>query len=263
MSEPRRFTHTEMVMGTAFCFDVRLPEENDASSPSPLEVVSACGQWLHRANSIFTTYEPSSWVSRLGRGEVDAADGPPELADVIGLCHRLKGTTKGWFDPWGGPEHSFDPSGLVKGWAAQHVSEMLTAAGFIRHCINAGGDVVARGRPAGRKGWGVGVIHPLRRHGLCAVIEVCNESVATSGTAERGHHIWRPDGAAASQLACVTVVHPDMVIADVYATAAFAMGPEAPLWLETVGTDALVVYPDGRQWSSPGFARRRTWPLEH
>jgi FAD:protein FMN transferase len=68
--------------------------------------------------------------------------------------------------------------------------------------------------------------------------------VATSGTAARGAHVLDPrtgepggDG-----LLSVTVVAPDLLWADVYATAAFARGPGCDAWLATLsGTTSLVV----------------------
>ncbi len=136
------------------------------------------------------------------------------------------------------------------------------AAGFTQHCVNAGGDVVARGYPRPGERWGVGINHPLVRNALCAVVEVSDQAVATSGTAERGAHVWRPiDSSPALQLASVTIVGPDLSTADVYATAAFAMGLDAPKWIEDLdGIDAYIVDAGGHEWSTPGFSRRRTWP---
>ncbi|WP_199814137.1 hypothetical protein [Streptomyces sp. NRRL F-5135] len=42
--------------------------------------------------------------------------------------------------------------------------------------------------------------------------------------------------------------------ADAYATAAFAMGPAARNWLETLdGHEGMGVLPDGRSWRTRGF----------
>ena len=52
---------------------------------------------------------------------------------------------------------------------------------------------------------------------------------------------------AARDLASVTMIGPSLTRADSYATAAFAMGPKAVSWTETIqGYEALVVHPDGR-----------------
>ena len=73
-------------------------------------------------------------------------------------------------------------------------------------------------------------------------------AVATSGTAERGRHLWdgrtgRPAGA----LASVTVLGPHLTWADALATAAFALGDDGPDWIEELeGYEAVAVDPRGR-----------------
>ena len=59
---------------------------------------------------------------------------------------------------------------------------------------------------------------------------------------------------AAIPLIAVTIVGPELISADAYATAAFAMGAAAPKWLENLaGYESLVISPDGRGWSTLGF----------
>jgi len=84
--------------------------------------------------------------------------------------------------------------------------------------------------------------------------------VATSGTAERGAHIWDPrTGRPASALVQVTVVGPNLTWADGYATAAMALGPQAYAWLTGLagrtGYEGLVVDRGRRVWWTPGMAR--------
>jgi thiamine biosynthesis lipoprotein len=54
-------------------------------------------------------------------------------------------------------------------------------------------------------------------------------AVASSGTAERGEHIWNPKIGEvwANQLGQVTVVSKELITADIWATALFASGDQA------------------------------------
>jgi thiamine biosynthesis lipoprotein len=57
------------------------------------------------------------------------------------------------------------------------------------------------------------------------------------------------------------VVGPELTTTDAYATAALAMGADAPGWLEGLdGYEAQVVSEQGRGWSTPGF-KRLEWQL--
>ena len=73
-------------------------------------------------------------------------------------------------------------------------------------------------------------------------------AVATSGTAERGLHIWNPRTYefAENELIQVTVIADDLIKADVWATAAFAEGVDAVARLNRVpNLEALFVLRDG------------------
>jgi thiamine biosynthesis lipoprotein len=148
-----------------------------------------------------------------------------------------------------------DPSGYVKGWSVQVASDRLVEAGSVHHCLNAGGDVRMRGRPAPGQEWRVGIRHPWQADKLCWVLTGTDFAVATSGTYERGHHVVDPHtGKPATALRSVTVVGPDLGIADGYATAALAMGMPGLDWLATLaGYESGVVTEDGLSFRSNRF----------
>ena len=112
-----------------------------------------------------------------------------------------------------------------------------------------------RGAPGPDGPWHVGVRHPLQRDAYCATLSLGEGAVATSGTYERGPHVLNPfTGKPAIELVSATVVGPDLTVADAYATAALVMGGQAPAWLSRLtGYEALIIGPDGRGWSTPGW----------
>src|SRR3954470_11533486 len=101
--------------------------------------------WLRAVDATFSTYRSDSEISRLDRGEIALADCRPEVDEVLSRCLALERATGGYFSVR--PAGRLDPSGLVKGWAGDGAAQRLASAGATRFCINAGGDVVARGRP--------------------------------------------------------------------------------------------------------------------
>jgi thiamine biosynthesis lipoprotein len=241
--------HVEHVMGMAVTIDIR---DDRADAAALVEDVVA---WLHAVDATFSTYKPGSAISRLGRGELALDDTPDDVRWVLAQCESLRRRTGGFFDAC--VAGSLDPSGFVKGWAVEVASARLRAGGSLRHCINAGGDVRACGEPAPGRPWLVGIAHPLVAGALCAVIPVRDGAVATSGTAERGAHVFDPHtGKAALDLASVTVAGPDLAQADAFATAALAMGFGAPAWLATLdGYEAYAVDAGGREWATLGWPR--------
>jgi FAD:protein FMN transferase len=228
-----------------------MPIELDC--PPGLDVEPAFA-WLQEVDATFSTYRADSEISRLERGELTLAGCRPEVDEVLTRCLELERVTDGYFSVRAGGR--LDPSGFVKGWAVAGAAARLAAPSL---CINAGGDVLARGRPAPERPWRVGIRHPLRRDKLAAVLAVEDLAVATSGEYERGGHILDPHtGRPPTGLLSVTIVGPDLGTADAYATAAFAMGAAGPAWTATLdGYDALCISSDERVLLTPGFARHR------
>jgi thiamine biosynthesis lipoprotein len=204
-------THVEHVMGTAVRFVA------DAK-PGPGEIDRAVA-WLHWVDRTFSIYRENSEIMRLRRGELD--DPHHEVGWVLDRCLGLQIRTEGAFDHR--IEDALDPSGYVKGWAIQRAADLLAAGGLERFYIDAGGDIAMRGR------FVVGIRNPRTPEVPMLALDLEDTAIATSGTYERGEHIWgdHPGG-----LASVSVVGPDLGIADAIATALFAAGGDNAAWLE-------------------------------
>jgi FAD:protein FMN transferase len=239
--------HVEHCMGTVFSIDVRGPGVDQSA-------ITSVVRWLHWVDNVFSTYQPSSQINRIARGELSIDDCAPEVGQILARCEELNVETDGYFTCY--PDGVLDPSGLVKGWAIQRASEMLTAAGSINHCVNGGGDVQCAGNSQAGQPWRIGITDPLHPGGFAGVIAGHDLAVATSGSAERGAHIWSPDGPESmAELVSVTLAGHQLASIDAYATAAYAMGAHARDWIERRSDcHGLVVYADGSRWSSPTFA---------
>lgn len=206
----RRTTHT---MGMIISLDI--PASN---SPSDFEKVFA---ELDRIDEKFSTYKPASEVSRYSRGELEENELSKELKEVIKACKDWDKKTSGHFSAWYGG--SFDPSGYVKGWAIKRAGDIIKKLGYKTFCIGAGGDILANSD--GERKWNIGIQDPKNRKKILDVLSISNGAVATSGTYERGEHILNPKtGQPANELLGITVTGPDIITADILATAAFVVG---------------------------------------
>jgi FAD:protein FMN transferase len=245
----------EPVMGTVVSFDVR-----DADL-GPDEIHDALGTaiaWLHEVDARFSPFLPQSEVSRLADGTLAETDAHPDVGAVLAMCDDLDVDSLGAFDAraWS-PDGRLDPSGFVKGWSVQLAADRLVAARLRSFAINAGGDIVARGRPAALDAWRVGIRHPDHADQVAAVLWVTDRAVATSGAYERGDHIRDPRTEdAPSALRSVTVVGPDLTWADAYATTAFVMGLDGLGWVTGhPGYDAYAITADNRVVWTEGIDR--------
>jgi thiamine biosynthesis lipoprotein len=242
-------------MGMAIDIDIR----DDLPVRDLQEILDDAFGWLRWVDETFSTYRPESQVSRVGRGELALEDCDPRLREVLDRCEELRGLTDGYFDVRASPGGALDPSGLVKGWAVELASERAARAGAANHCINAGGDVRVRGVPEPGTPWRVGIVHPLDPRALTMVVALSDGAVATSGLYERGLHVFDPHThRPATELGSVSVIGPSLTLADAYATAALAMGTDAPVWLSGLeGYESLVIDAGGHAWWSAGFPAYR------
>jgi thiamine biosynthesis lipoprotein len=236
----------EPVMGTVITVDVR-----DADMPeSAMDAVFA---WFHDVDETFSTFRPDSEISRLSRGELREHECSSDVREVLALCEEVRVCSYGSFNIRRGGE--IDPLGLVKGWSAERASTMLEVAGARNFFINAGGDVVVRGRPEPGRAWRLGIRHPEQADRVAAVLAIRDVAVATSGTYERGKHIVDPcTGSPPTGLLSMTVVGPSLTFADAYSTAAFVMGERGAAWVAGIeGYDALAITNQRRTVWTPGL----------
>jgi FAD:protein FMN transferase len=235
------------VMGMPVTVDVRAESDGDEANAA-LDAVFA---ELVRIDEAYSPFRADSLVGRANAGTLDLARADGELAEIVRLCRDYEAATDGYFSAWQGER--FDPSGFVKGWSIGRARRILDARGFMHYVVDAAGDVYARGERAPGEPWRVGIRHPVERDTVVRVVLARDLAVATSGTYEKGAHIYDPHtGRPATDLLSLTVVGPDIVEADVLATAAFAMGPAAIDFIERrAGYESYAIDPALRAtWTS-------------
>jgi thiamine biosynthesis lipoprotein len=204
-------------MGTVFSFAF-------GAAPDP-QLLSRIERELDRIDRVFSPFRPDSETSRLARTG-SRSPSSADMAAVLALCEWASALTDGWFEPC----HSgrFDPTGIVKGWAVQRVGRLLADAGSTRHAINGGGDVLVVADPDEDEPWRIGVSDG---HSLAATLRAHNLAIATSGNAQRPGEIVDPfTGRPALRVLALTVIGPEIVLADALATAAVARGTADPGW---------------------------------
>ncbi|PUA83051.1 FAD:protein FMN transferase [Nocardioides currus] len=206
---------------------------------------------LDAADAMFSRHRDDSWVTLLNRGLVDLADAPALAREVLALAEDARLASGGAFDVRrrdAAGRMALDTDGVVKGWAVQRAAAHLQALPGTDVCLGGGGDLVCWTADPDGEPWQIGIEDPHDPTSLVARVPVRRGGVATSGTAHRGDHVVDGrTGRAPADVASVTVLAPDLVGADIDATAAFARGADAAAWLRLrPGRGGLVVWTDGR-----------------
>lgn len=234
------------VMGMPVTVDVPEPGVGDP-------VVEEVYADLRMVDRLFSPFLPDSAVSKINRGELRPEDAGELVRVVLELCERYERATDGYFTAWNGDR--IDPSGLVKGWAIDRACSILDRRAFANYLVDAGGDVMARGTSGAGAPWRVGIRHPVERTKVARVVLARDLAVATSGTYEKGQHVRDPHtGRSATDVVSLTVVGPDILEADVYATAALAMGRRGLAFIERLARfEGYAIFPDLRAGWTSGF----------
>jgi thiamine biosynthesis lipoprotein len=216
-------------MGLPVSIHLRGPRVRERDTEA---AVAAAFAGLRAVDELFSTWRPDSQVSQLRRGDRGMESCDPLVREVADLCEMARSRTAGAFSaflPDDTGAQRFDPTGLVKGWAADRAAAVLDGIAGHAYCLNAGGDVVVGGRDAGEgdRRWRVGIEDPRDRSQIAEVVELTSGAVATSGTAARGDHLIDPTtGRPVAHDGSVSVVGPTLVWADAWATALFVGPPD-------------------------------------
>lgn len=153
-----------------------------------------------------------------------------------------------------------DLSGIAKGFGVDELARCLDSLDIVNYLVGIDGEMRARGAKPGGEPWAVAVEKPLRGiRDVMGVLELTDMAIATSGDYRHffevgGQHVahtMHPASGAPVRncLAAVTVLAPDCMRADAWATALMVSGEVAgPRLAQAQGLQALFVVREGESW---------------
>lgn len=218
------------------------------------EIFAKIFSYFESVDKKFSTYKNESEISKINRGEIASSGYSEEMKEIFALSEETKKITNGYFDIY--HNGKYDPSGIVKGWAIFNASKLLKENGFKNFYIEAGGDIQVSGRNAEGKVWTVGIRNPFNKNEIVKTLYIKNMGIATSGTYERGQHIYNPKNESdiIDDIVCLTVIGPNIYEADRFATPAFAMGKNGIEFIERLdGFEGYMIDKNGIATMTSGF----------
>jgi thiamine biosynthesis lipoprotein len=220
-------------------------------------VIDRVFAWFDAVDRRFSTYKTDSEISRINRGTHPSGNWSAEMREIIALCDATRRESDGYFNART-PAGAVDPSGVVKGWTILGAARIIDAAGQPNYYVDAGGDIQSAGVSGAGHPWRVGVRNPFNACEIVKVVEPRGHGVATSGTYTRGQHIYVPGqpDKRIDDVVSLTVVGPDILEADRFATAAFAMGRAGIGFIERIdGLEGYEVLADRTAIATSGFEK--------
>lgn len=224
----------------------------DAKNPTTIDSVF---DYLHQVDARFSTYKDCSEISAFNRGEILPAKLSAEMKEVLQLSAITRDQSKGYFEIRKA-DGTLDPSGIVKGWAINNAAKIIRRFGHADFFIEAGGDVQSGGQNEEGREWRIGIRSPFHSDEIIKVVTPRGQGVATSGTYVRGQHIYNPHEPTIpiEDIVSISVIGPDILEADRFATSAFAMGAQGIYFIESLpGFEGYMVNAQGIATQTTGF----------
>lgn len=188
------------------------------------------------------------------------------LLRFVGMKHtRLNGSRIIKNDP----RVRFDFSAIAKGYGCDMAGAMLRRNGVSSYLVEVGGEIAAAGKSPSGGLWTVSIDRPLSdpdggRHASQCIIEITDCGIATSGNYR--NFIDLPSGRIAhtvspatgrpvqTDVVSATVVAPDCMTADAFATACMAMtSTDAFAMLQAQRLAGMLILADGSVKATPKF----------
>jgi len=155
-------------------------------------------------------------------------------------------------------------AGILQGYGVRRAAAVMKQLGINGGLINGSGDVYCWGQQPDSSGWRVAIGDPARPHTVSSWLTVSNMAVVTAGNYEQyftvggryyGHIINPHTGYPATGLRSVTIICPDVELADALDDAVFVLGPVEGLALinRLKGVNATVITDDGQTLVSKGM----------
>lgn len=203
----------------------------------------------------FSVFKEDSEISKINRGEIKKDDYSYDMKEIFSICEKTREETDGFFD-MRKEDGILDPTGVTKSWAILKAANILAQKGYENFYVDIGGDIEVRGLSGDNGKWKIGIQNPFNLMEIVKTLELSNSGVATSGTYVRGRHIYNPieKKLPTDEIISVTVVGRDVLEADRFATAVFAMGKDGINFLESQdGLEGYMIDKSGQATMTSNF----------
>lgn len=290
---------TQILLGTVVEIQIRETDQSKADS-----AISKAFKEIKRIDNLFSTFKEESPVWEINNSIDTIISIDTEIYNLLVLCDSVTKLSDGCFDVslnnlwkvWGFDTQSFrlpDKSeidsalvfsgwnniklinhnkiikrrnvglnfgAIAKGYAVDKAIDALKNFGINSALVNAGGEVKVMGND-----WKVGVQHPRNTKELIEIVNLSDNSIATSGDYEqyfevdevRYHHLLNPrTGYPSTGIQSVSIINKSNAFADALATAVFVMGLNDGMRLiESLDdTEAMIVDEKGEIFYSSKFS---------
>nr|WP_239643086.1 FAD:protein FMN transferase [Oenococcus oeni] len=143
----------------------------------------------------------------------------------------------------------YNPTGAVKGWAIEkaeriQLAPLLSDPNFVAVNLNGGGDMQFSSSDKHNWQWEIGIVNPFDNKKVISCFRMKNGAIATSGTSQRGEHLFNSSTGRAIpeknfNVISSSVIGSELTYSDIWATAIATTTINDHSWLKRLSGSGL------------------------
>ncbi|ABJ56445.1 FAD:protein FMN transferase [Oenococcus oeni] len=234
-------------MNIPFTGQIVVKEDDEVTREVILGRAKKIHEWLVLVDHIFSPFRTNSELTLYNHRKIEMTGTNLLFQEVFALSIWAKEMTQGLFSA--NFVGKYNPTGAVKGWAIEkaeriQLEPLLSDPNFVAVNLNGGGDMQFSSSDKHNWQWEIGIVNPFDNKKVISCFRMKNGAIATSGTSQRGEHLFNSSTGRAIpeknfNVISSSVIGSELTYSDIWATAIATTTINDHSWLKRLSGSGL------------------------
>ncbi|EJO07116.1 thiamine biosynthesis protein [Oenococcus oeni] len=234
-------------MNIPFTGQIVVKEDDEVTREVILGRAKKIHEWLVLVDHIFSPFRTNSELTLYNHRKIEMTGTNLLFQEVFALSIWAKEMTQGLFSA--NFVGKYNPTGAVKGWAIEkaeriQLAPLLSDPNFVAINLNGGGDMQFSSSDKHNWQWEIGIVNPFDNKKVISCFRMKNGAIATSGTSQRGEHLFNSSTGRAIpeknfNVISSSVIGSELTYSDIWATAIATTTINDHSWLKRLSGSGL------------------------
>ncbi|KGH96511.1 FAD:protein FMN transferase [Oenococcus oeni] len=234
-------------MNIPFTGQIVVKEDDEVTREVILGRAKKIHEWLVLVDHIFSAFRTNSELTLYNHRKIEMTGTNLLFQEVFALSIWAKEMTQGLFSA--NFVGKYNPTGAVKGWAIEkaeriQLAPLLSDPNFVAVNLNGGGDMQFSSSDKHNWQWEIGIVNPFDNKKVISCFRMKNGAIATSGTSQRGEHLFNSSTGRAIpeknfNVISSSVIGSELTYSDIWATAIATTTINDHSWLKRLSGSGL------------------------
>ncbi|EJO04187.1 FAD:protein FMN transferase [Oenococcus oeni] len=234
-------------MNIPFTGQIVVKEDDEVTREVILGRAKKIHEWLVLVDHIFSPFRTNSELTLYNHRKIEMTGTNLLFQEVFALSIWAKEMTQGLFSA--NFVGKYNPTGAVKGWAIEkaeriQLAPLLSDPNFVAVNLNGGGDMQFSSSDKHNWQWEIGIVNPFDNKKVISCFRMKNGAIATSGTSQRGEHLFNSSTGRAIpeknfNVISSSVIGSELTYSDIWATAIATTTINDHSWLKRLSGSGL------------------------